>query len=327
MLCCTLLRDGGCPTVVASPGGCREAVHHPCSLPTLSTTSQSETGALQRVLVKHPRDAFADAAAIAAGWRALNYHDEPDLGRAVDEFERFREILENAGSEVLLAGAAPDTTLDSIYVRDAAVMTDGGAVLCAMGKPARAGEPEAQRADLQAAGIGILGAIGGDGRLEGGDVCWLPGDRLAVGHGYRTNDDGIRQLRELTAAHVEETVVVPLPHWQGPDDVFHLMSILSPLSDEAVLVHSPLLPVPFRRWLLDRGLRLIDVADEEFAAMACNVLALAPGKCLMLDGNPATRERLEAAGVEVIVYAGEEISRKGEGGPTCLTRPLARRRT
>lgn len=293
----------------------------------LSTTAQSETGALCRVLVKHPRDAFGDADAVAAGWRALNYHDQPDLGRAVDEFERFREILEESGAEVLPANAAADTTLDSIYVRDAAVMTDGGAVLCAMGKAARVAEPAVQRADLEAAGIEILGAIEGDGRLEGGDVCWLPGNRLAVGHGYRTNEEGIRQLRALTAEHVDEMVVVPLPHWRGPDDVFHLMSLLSPVSDDAVLVHSPLLPVPFRRWLLDRGLRLIDVADGEFPSMACNVLALAPAHCLMLDGNPTTRRRLEDAGIEVIAYRGDEISRKGEGGPTCLTRPLARLRT
>jgi N-dimethylarginine dimethylaminohydrolase len=108
--------------------------------------------------------------------------------------------------------------------------------------------------------------------------------------------------------------------------VFHLMSFFSPVSADAVLVHAPLLPVPFREWLRDRGLRLIEVADDEFETMACNVLALEPGRCLMLDGNPRTRERLEAAGVEVLVYGGEEISRKGEGGPTCLTRPLLRQR-
>lgn len=290
-------------------------------------TAQSETGALRRVLLRHPRDAFAADARIAAQWNELHYRAAPDLGRAIDEFERFAALLSDAGADVVLAAAPAETpTLDAIYVRDAAVMTDRGAVLCRMGKRARAGEPAALRADLEAAGIPVLGAIEGDGLLEGGDACWLPGDRLAVGRGYRTNDEGIRQLGELTRDLVAELVVVPLPHWRGAADVFHLMSILSPVSDDAVLVHAPLLPVPFRQWLLERGLRLIEVAGEEFNAMAANVLALAPGVCLMLDGSPRTRARLEQAGVEVRVYAGEEISRKGEGGPTCLTRPLARQR-
>ena len=290
----------------------------------MTNTAQSETGALGKVLLKHPRSAFAGPQRIAEQWADLDYHAAPDFGRAVEEFEAFAEILRDAGAEVVLVEDGGETTLDSIYVRDAAVVTDAGAILCAMGKAARVVEPRALRATLTAAGIETIHAITGEGRLEGGDVCWLPGNRLAVGRGYRTNDDGIRQLAELTRDVVEELVVVPLPHWRGPADVFHLMSILSPVAADAVLVYSPLLPVPFRDWLLHRGLRLVEVAEREFASMSCNVLALAPGRCLMLDGNPRTRERLEAAGIEVAVYAGAEISRKGQGGPTCLTRPLVR---
>jgi N-dimethylarginine dimethylaminohydrolase len=290
----------------------------------VTNTAQSETGALGKVLLKHPRSAFAGPQRIAEQWADLDYHAAPDFGRAVEEFEAFAEILRDAGAEVVLVEDGGETTLDSIYVRDAAVVTDAGAILCAMGKAARVDEPRALRATLTAAGIETIHAITGEGRLEGGDVCWLPGNRLAVGRGYRTNDDGIRQLAELTRDVVEELVVVPLPHWRGPADVFHLMSILSPVAADAVLVYSPLLPVPFRDWLLHRGLRLVEVAEREFASMSCNVLALAPGRCLMLDGNPRTRERLEAAGIEVAVYAGAEISRKGQGGPTCLTRPLVR---
>lgn len=278
------------------------------------------------MLVRHPSAAFGGADRIGEQWRALNYRAAPDLPRAIAEFERFVQHLTDAGAEVLAANGREDLTLDALYVRDAALITDAGAILCAMGKPARAGEPAALRADLEAAGIEVLGAIEGDGRLEGGDVCWLPDHRLAVGRGYRTNDEGIRQLAALTARLVNEIVIVPLPHWRGPAGVFHLMSILSPVADDAVLVHAPLLPVPFREWLMARDLRLIEVAPEEFESMAGNVLALAPGRCLMLEGNPITRGRLEKTGIEVLEYAGDEISRKGEGGPTCLTRPLLRDR-
>jgi dimethylargininase len=82
--------------------------------------------------------------------------------------------------------------------------------------------------------------------------------------------------------------------------------------------------VPFWQELKRRGFGLIEVPDAEFATMGPNVLALAPGKCLMLAGNPITRRRLVDAGCEVVTYTGNELSLKAEGGPTCLTRPILR---
>ena len=84
------------------------------------------------------------------------------------------------------------------------------------------------------------------------------------------------------------------------------------------------MPIVFRNYLLGRGYELVEVPDEEFDSMGCNVLALAPRICLMVDGNPKTRAALEKAGCKVYVYQGNEISVKGGGGPTCLTRPLQR---
>jgi N-dimethylarginine dimethylaminohydrolase len=166
--------------------------------------------------------------------------------------------------------------------------------------------------------------IHGEGRLEGGDVVWIGLKTLAVGLGYRSNAEGIRQLSEILGDTIDELLTVPLPHWRGPDDVFHLMSILSPLDHDLALVYSPLLPAVFRAELLASGFELVDVPDGEFETMACNVLAVAPRQCVALAGNPETRRRLEAAGVVVHEYGGDEISVKGAGGPTCLTRPLVR---
>ena len=121
-----------------------------------------------------------------------------------------------------------------------------------------------------------------------------------------------------------QSVVVPLPHWKGPSDVFHLMSVISPIDVDLALVYSPLLPVPFREFLLSRGTSLVEVPEAEFDTMGCNVLTVAPRVCVMMEGNPETRMRLESSGVEVHIYRGEEISAPGEGGPTCLTRPIMR---
>ena len=153
---------------------------------------------------------------------------------------------------------------------------------------------------------------------------WLDGRTIAVGRGYRTNDEGIRQLRALLGDSIDELIVVPLPHWRGPGDVFHLMSIISPVADDLAVVYSPLMPVPFRERLTERGVQLVDVPEEEFDSMGANVLAIAPRHAVMVAGNPRTRARLEASGVRVDEYAGGEISLKGGGGPTCLTRPIAR---
>ena len=175
---------------------------------------------------------------------------------------------------------------------------------------------------LLAAGIGFFLALGG--LLEGGDVAWLDGRTIAVGRGYRTNDAGIAQLRALLGDRVDEFITVALPHWRGAGDVFHLMSIISPVDRDLAVVYSPLMPVPFRERLLAEGKTLIEVPDEEFARMGANILAIAPRRCVLLDGNPITRAKLEAAGAEVLTYEGSEISVKGGGGPTCLTRPLVR---
>ncbi|MEX2298304.1 MAG: arginine deiminase family protein [Dongiaceae bacterium] len=285
--------------------------------------SFNEYGTLARVALRHPREAFVNEARIDAEWQALNYTARPDLACAIDEFDRFAAILAGAGAAIDYLPAAPGLTIDSLYVRDAALETPKGLVLCNMGKPARQGEPAIHGTALGAAGVNVLGRIEPPGRIEGGDLVWFDAHTLAVARGYRTNDEGIHQLAALVGEGIE-IVIVPLPHYRGPSDVFHLMSILSPIDHDLALVYSPLMPVPFREWLIDRGIALVEVPDEEFDSMGCNVLAIAPRRCIMLEGNPETQRRLEATGTEVIAIPAREISEKGQGGPTCLTRPLMR---
>jgi N-dimethylarginine dimethylaminohydrolase len=289
-------------------------------------TAQSDVGQIRQLVLKHVRDAFVDEATIDRQWRRLNYFGRPELGRAVAEYDRFVALLQGLGADVTFLPRDGNVTMDSIYPRDAAIPTDKGVILCSMGKEDRRTEPGAMGALLGRLGVPILGAISGSGRLEGGDVTWLDRTTLAVGRGYRTNDEGIRQLRTLLGNDVE-IVVVPLPHWRGPADVFHLMSMISPVAADLAIVYSPLLPVPFRELLLERGFALVEVPDGEFESMGCNVLAVAPRVCLLRTGNPITRRRLEAAGAVVHEFEGDEICGRGAGGPTCLTRPLARELT
>jgi N-dimethylarginine dimethylaminohydrolase len=283
----------------------------------------NEYGTLRRVALRHARAAFGGPDAIDASWRALNYLEPPDYGRALAGYDRFAEILAETGAAIDWLPATEGLSLDSLYVHDSAVPGPRGFVLCNMGKPARIREPAAMGAAFEGLGLTVAGRIEGDGRLEGGDLVWFDERTCAVAWGYRSNDAGIAQLKALLGPEVE-VVTVPLPHFRGPDDVFHLMSIISPLDADLALVHSPLMPVPFREWLLARGFELVEVFVDELDTLGCNVLALGPRRCLMAEGNPETRRRLEAAGCEVQTYEATEISLKGQGGPTCLTRPLVR---
>jgi N-dimethylarginine dimethylaminohydrolase len=284
----------------------------------------SEVDRLARLVVKHPRDAFGGPAVIDSQWRDLGFTGPPDFARAIDEYDRFLTLIGQSGAEILSLPKGEGVGLDSLYARDASIVCDRGVILCAMGKPLRAGEPSAQGVAFREWGLPVAGSIEPPGTLEGGDVVWLDPRTIAVGRGYRTNDDGVRQLRALLGDSIDELIEVPLPHWRGPGDVFHLMSVISPVADDVAVVYSPLMPVPFRERLVARGIHLVEVPDEEFDSMGANVLAIAPRHAVMVAGNPRTRARLEAADVRVDEYPGHEISLKGGGGPTCLTRPIAR---
>jgi N-dimethylarginine dimethylaminohydrolase len=290
----------------------------------MKVSCQSEVDQIKSLLLKHPKDAFLSLDNIQSQWKELNYLASPDYDKALKEYDNFVEYLKKSISDIYYLPQNDKTGLDSIYVHDPVIITNKGAILCNMGKEKRCAEPSAAGEFLLELGIPILGSITGEGTLEGGDVVWIDERTLAVGLGYRTNEEGIRQLKELTRDFVDESVVVPLPHWKGPGDVLHLMSLLSPINHDLAVVYSRLLPVPFREWLLRRGIRLLEVSDSEFETMACNILAVSPRKCIMISGNPQTKQMLEDKGIEVWEYGGEEISMKGAGGPTCLTRPLLR---
>ena len=194
-----------------------------------------------------------------------------------------------------------------------------------MGKEQRRAEPRNHQRIYEALGIPILGRIESPGTLEGGDVAWIGNNTLAVGHSYRTNLAGIEQLKGFLIPCGIEVVVVQLPHFRGPSDVFHLMSILSPLDRDLAAIYSPLMPIAFRNRLLEMGYDFVEVPEVEFDSQGCNILATGPGQCIIPKGNPITEQALRDAGCQVTAYSGDEISVKGGGGPTCLTRPLRRR--
>ncbi len=277
--------------------------------------AQSMTGRLERVLVRPP------LAEDAEHWRAYGWRAAPDHAAGAAEHEQLCEILEAAGAEVVVSRHDPGNP-DAIYVYDPVLVGAEGAVLLRPGKEGRRGEPSAIAASLANADVPVAGRLDEPVLAEGGDTVWLDERTLLVGIGYRTNPAAVPALADAFPG--VEVIAFDLPHWNGPDEVMHLMSFLSPLDGDLALVYPRIAPVRLLELLAERGIAVVEVPDEEFETQGPNVLALGPRRALALDGNPETRRRMERAGVDVVVYRGEEISRKGDGGPTCLTRPLLR---
>jgi dimethylargininase len=274
---------------------------------------------LKRVLVRKPAPPATEGE-----FAEFGYSRAVDHARAGREHDAFCGLLEQGGAVVVSAGPDETGLLDAIFAYDPSLMTDAGAVLLRPGKEIRLPEVALAESSYIRLGIPVIGRIEAPGTVEGGDTVWLDEQTLAVGRGYRTNDEGIRQLRKVLEPHGIEVVTVDLPHWRGPGECLHLMSFISPVADRLAVVYLPLMSVPFVGELQRRGFSFIEVPDEEFETHGCNVLALAPKRVLVCNGSPETRARLEAAGCSVVVYDGDEISHNRAGGLTCLTRPILR---
>jgi len=281
--------------------------------------SQSMIALLKRVIVRRPDEAFGNADP-----QKWHYTAQPHMARAQAEHDEFVAMLRRAGAEVIYHDEAMPQHADAIFVFDPALITDAGAILLSMGKKLRRGEEAAQTRLYQKLGVPIVTTLNGSALAEGGDLLWLDSKTLAAGVGYRTNVEGVRQLRAALNPMGVEVLAYDLPYYTGPEACLHLLSLISILDEKVAVVYPPLMPVAFYQELQARGFKLIEAPEKEFLTQATNVLATAPGECIMLEGNPVTRQRLIDAGMEVQTYRGEELSFKAEGGATCLTRPLWR---
>lgn len=275
---------------------------------------------LRRVMVRQP-----GLAASNTDWSDLAYLHPVDHKRSMVEHAAFVDLLIASGAQVVIAPPDEPGYLDAVFCYDPSLMTNDGAILLRPGKPQRIDEVAFHARTYAELGIPILGAIEAPGTVEGGDTLWIDEHTLAVGRGYRTNRDGIAQLQAILDPLSVTVVSYDLAHYHGPGECLHLMSFMSPVDAKLAVVYLPLTPVQLVEDLREQGWEFIEVPDEEFEPMACNVLAIGPRKVIAMDGNPVTRARMEAAGCSVQVYPGDEISYNRAGGPTCLSRPLWRK--
>lgn len=278
--------------------------------------AQSMTAPLREALVHRPGAAFGAAFENPAH----GFLQPVDLDVAQREHDAFVDLLVRLGVTVQTIDVDTDDP-DLVYTFDPLLVLDRGAIPLRPGKPNRRGEPAILEAWTSAAGIPTLGRIEAPGTIEGGDTFWLRPDLLCIGRSLRTNDAGAHQLAELVGGDVR---IFDLPYWRGEAELVHLLSVISPVSDDLAVVYPPLIPAGLWELLAELGIRTIAVPDDEYPTLASNVLAVRPGVLVLAEGNPATRAALEAAGCVVHTYPAAEIGINGSGGPTCMTRTILR---
>jgi N-dimethylarginine dimethylaminohydrolase len=289
-----------------------------------NSNGHSMTGELMRVMVCPPRHAGWDRPDRVAIWRELGFQHAPDFPLAQKQHDTLCGLLGKSGADVVCLPPQDALSLDAVYTHDASLPTDHGLILMNPGKRNRVAEAQAHAKFGGDLGIPILGDIRTPGTSEAGDMVWLDPQTLLIGCGYRTNQAGIFQMRALLSPKGIEVLSAPLPYGPGPAACLHLMSLMSMLDEQTVLVDLPWLAVETVELLKARGFRLIEIDYAERDSLACNVLSLGIKRLIALSENAATNEKLRAAGFDVRTFAGSELCINGSGGPTCLTRPLLR---
>jgi N-dimethylarginine dimethylaminohydrolase len=285
---------------------------------------RSMVGALRRVMLCSPRTAGWNQPERAARWQELGFQHAPDFNTAQSQHKALCHELQIAGAEIIELSPAPDLSLDAVYTHDASLPTDYGLIVMRPGKPNRVPEGPRHSSFCEALDIPILGHITSPATTEAGDIVWLDPNTLLIGRGYRTNAEGIRQIRALLAPKGVEVISAPLPYGPGPSACLHLMSLISLLNDQTALVDLPWLAVETVELLKSRGFQFIEIDPSERDTLACNVLALGNNRLLAIEENRKTNTRLRQAGFDVRTFPGSELCMNGSGGPTCLTRPLLR---
>jgi len=284
----------------------------------------SMVGPLRRVLVCSPRTARWNHPEQASRWRELGFRHALDFPAAQAQHDALCNELRDAGSEVVELSAGKGLSLDAVYTHDASLATDFGLIALRSSKANRLPESRQHTSLCESLGIPILGTIVAPGSAEGGDMIWLDRKTLLVGCGYRTNAAGIDQVRALLAPNGVEVLSAPLPYGSGPSACLHLMSLISLLDERTAVVDLPWLAVETVVLLKARDFNFVEVDYPERDTLACNVLALGEKRLLAIDKNRGTNDRLRQAGFDVRTFPGSELCINGNGGPTCLTRPLLR---
>ncbi len=205
----------------------------------------------------------------------------------------------------------------SVFTRDPAIIVKGGAIICRMGVSYRRGEELPFMRTLAKIGMPILQTIHGTGLMEGGSFLWLNENTAVVSVGQRSNAEGARQLAEIL-----KTLGVDLLCVDNTGYGLHIDGSMVMIDVNKALVFVQDLPWWFLVRLKELDIQLID-ADPRDGGMGVNCLAVRTGRAIMSSHAKYSADRLDQAGIEVVMVDYDVIHKNG-GGVHCSTLPLIR---
>lgn len=241
----------------------------------------------------------------------------PNLALLQEQHHAMSDILKKEGIELQYLVDPSYYWTNLTFTRDVALMTPKGAILTRFAMYFHQGDTFYTQKLLAENNIPILGAIQGNGTVEGGSFSMLDPHTAIVGRSVRVNDAGIEQLRTLLSYQNIELIVVDMPAYY-----IHLDEAFVPIDKNKALVSTFILPHWFLHKLQEKGYDLIET-DRDDPMLTNNCLALEPGKVLFSAKGLKTMKNLEKAGVDVIPVDISEINKLG-GGIHCSTLPLHR---
>jgi dimethylargininase len=218
---------------------------------------------------------------------------------ARSQWERYVDTLQRTGWDTVEVDAAPDHP-DAVFVEDTVVVFGGLAVLARPGAAVRRDEVTATAAVVERLGYDTA-FIEPPGTLDGGDVLKV-GAQVYVGHGGRTDADGIAQLTTLLRPRGLTVTAVPVTK------ALHLKSVVTALPDGTVIGFEPLIDDPtvfaqFRAVPEESGSHVVDLGD---------------GRLLMAADAPRSAVMFGHLGYTPIEVDISEFQ-KLEGCVTCLS--------
>jgi dimethylargininase len=267
---------------------------------------KNEGDRLRRVIVCTPRTEYFNVSDL----KAQNINEVADRDATIRQHDTLKSTMESFDCEVV---DAPELTghPNSVFTRDASLVTPRGYIKLRMGLAARRGEETWMADVLESLDIPCAGEIAPPGTVEGGDVI-LAGSVAFVGKSRRTNEEGIRQLSALLADMGYEVRIAPVRSGS-----LHIGGVMSAIGPERIVCCREDFPEEFFR-----GFDAVDVPWD--GPSSGNVICLAEDEVIANSAeNMITIRILEANGVNVHAVDLSEF-RKGAGGPTCLILPVDR---
>jgi N-dimethylarginine dimethylaminohydrolase len=243
--------------------------------------------------------------------------DQPDPGRAGEQWQAMVAALRAAGAEVEVLPQVPDAP-DMVYAMNLGLAVRRGAakrvVLSHMRYAERRIETPAVAHWLLERGYQLT-EVGRDGvgaHFEAGDA-FAYGDALVVGYGPRTEELGLKHLATGLDVRVRG---LRLTH----PGMYHLDLAFCPLDD----THAMVCPAAFDEASAAAALSLVPeplvLSEQEALTFCANSVVV--GRTVVMPACPdRVRGQLEEWGFDVVLVDVAEFH-KGGGSIRCLTNPL-----